>query len=216
MVNRTEALHALATAITPLTAALIAPIEEMLVDLSGVRHLDITDRSALGSNIHAALHNSGLVAKLQEHGFSIRTHRQGPANKVVGSVNIEGFDRAVSIELHLSGPRGGVRKQTHQEAVNRADQTFMMFDDIGLPESFLMHLGLFVDITCTRVVDAFLMYADEVDRQCVKLDLAITKKAAERHDNEEQVAAAPKSKIRFKESAKKTQDVPKKKQGDAN
>lgn len=227
MSDREHALASLAKEFANPVRMLVTEIERMLGRLVLVPHLDPTDASALGSNIHSALPNAVAASGLAASGWSVKTVRQGPGNKLICTANIGGKSYDVCLEVHLAGPRGGVGKDAHQFVAAAAGMTglFPGFE-IEAPASFLLFLGLYVDATCTTVEKAYLMYADKIDKRCIAIDLPPATDtgstgAEPAPPMESPVPAAskkiPGSKVKVKKTAQENRDVGSKdKRGDGS
>lgn len=219
MIDREVALSALATSIAEPVAKLLTELEKLLAGLSTVQHFDITDPSTLGSAIHSALPSAIAAARLQDMGWDIKT-ATGPGNKLICKAQGDGALRDAVIEVHLAGPRGGVGKSRHQFAAAAAEGTpgYLPGFEIEAPASALMFLGLYPDPAFTRISAAYLMYADGVDRRCVKLELSRDVATSERKGTETVGAKkVPGSKLKIKEIAREKRDAgSKNKRGDGS
>ena len=219
MVDREAALTAFADSIAGPVSKLLTELEKLLAGLGGVQHFDLTDPSALGSAIHSALPSAVAAARLRDVGWEIKTALAGPGNKLVCKGPSDSPMRDVAIEVHLSGPRGGVGKSKHQyAAAAECASGYLPGFEIEAPASGLMFLGLYPDAAFTRISAAYLMYADGVDRRCVELDLRREDAAGERKDSEPAVAkSVPGSKVKVKETAREKRDArSKNKRGDGS
>lgn len=219
MIDREAALAALAKSINEPVSRLLTEIEKLLAGLGTVQHFDLTDPSALGSAIHSSLPSAVASARLRELGWDIKTVAAGPGNKLICKGPSDSPMRDVIIEVHLSGPRGGVGKSKHQFA-SAADGTsgYLPGFEVEAPASGLMFLGLYPDAAFTRISAAYLMYADGGDRQCIKLDLRRDDAAGERKGSEPAVAKkVPGSKVKVKKAAREKRDAGSKaKRGDGS
>ncbi|MBN9352691.1 MAG: hypothetical protein J0H04_01420 [Hyphomicrobium denitrificans] len=219
MIDREAALADLANSIAEPVSKLLTELEKLLAGLSTVQHFDLTDPSTLGSAIHSALPSAVVAAHLNDLGWDIKT-AVGPGNKLICKAQGDGARRDVVIEVHLAGPRGGVGKSRHQFATVAADGApgYLPGFEIEAPASALMFLGLYPDAAFTRISAAYLMYADGVDRRCVKLELSRDVAAGERKDSETVGAKkVPGSKVKIKETAREKRDAgSKNKRGDGS
>jgi len=197
---------------------LLTELETLLTGLARVQHFDVTDPSALGSAIHSALPSAVGAAGLRDLGWDITTAPAGPGNKLVCKGPADGPIRDVVIEVHLSGPRGGVSKSKHQFAAATSSSGYLPGFEVAAPASALMFLGLYPDAAFTRISDAYLMYADGGERQCIKLDLRRDAAPDARKGSEPAVQKkVPGSKLKVKKTAREKRDAgPKNKRGDGS
>jgi hypothetical protein len=219
MTDREAALAELAISIAEPVSKLLTELERLLVGLGAVQHFDLTDPSTLGSAIHSALPSAIVAAHLHDLGWDIKT-AVGPGNKLICKAPGDGALREAVIEVHLAGPRGGVSKSRHQFAAAAAEGTpgYLPGFEIEAPASALMFLGLYPDAAFTRISAAYLMYADGVDKRCVKLELPRGVATGEHKDSElVEAKKLPSSKVKIKETAPEKRDAgSKNKRGDGS
>ncbi len=149
---------------------LVEQLERCLASLAAVPHFDSNDPTAVGAAIHSALPSALADSGLEEKGFALERYAQGPCYKLVSSVGATNPKRSASIELHFAGPQGGTSKSAHQFA-NQGDDKGQPLPgfELAAPKALLFFLAYHLTPTKTKVGELFLMFADSVDRQKIKL-----------------------------------------------
>jgi len=168
--TRTEILTALRERLGAGIWQLAAELEKTLKGLHSVEHFDLTSPAAVGAAIHSAIPQAAMASKLEECGLKAVRVEEGPAYKIVGTIELGGLEREVNLELHYAGPKGGVRKPQHQfvDIEDEAAPSLPGFEGLA-PKQILMFLGYCLAKSRVSIDKLFLAYADKVDRQKVAI-----------------------------------------------
>ena len=154
--------------------ALIEELERTLADLSRVRNFDPSDSRAVGSVLNSALADAADAAALNQHGLEVIYVRDGRSNKLVSSLRMDGFERSVSFELHLSGPRGGTSKTAHQFAGKDIDgEPSLPGFGLEAPDDLFFFIACHLGGTGSSVARAFIKFADGIDQRMVEIHRAL-------------------------------------------
>jgi len=158
--------------------ALLGQLETTLADLGRVKHINISDPRAVGSVLNSALSDAAFAVSLAEHGLEVTHVSDGRSNKLTGSLDIDGGERIVSFELHLSGPRGGTSKSSHQFArsdfsvCDIEEQRSLFPYNVDAPDQLLFFIACHLSGTGVSVARAFLKFADGVDQRMIEIHRA--------------------------------------------
>ena len=112
--NRDNALQAARDQLEASIWDLLSELENSLASLASVPHMNIECPRAIGSVLNSALPAAAQEAGIEKDGLEVKYCRNGQCNKISGHVKSGGETFPVSLELHLSGPRGGTTKSKHQ------------------------------------------------------------------------------------------------------
>lgn len=150
--------------------AVMAEVEKSLRDLVQVEHFDCEDATAIGAAVHSSLPSALHSIGLNEAQVSCVRYENGPSNKLIVAVPIEGVLRRVSVELHYCGPRGGTSKAKHQFAEHDVEtEPELPNFHVEAPQDLLVFLSYSLTPTRTTVDKLFLMFADGIDRKKIQL-----------------------------------------------
>lgn len=168
--NRESALQEARSILEEPIWGLMSQLEKTLEGLARTPHFDLADPTAIGAALHSSLPQAAIKADLSSRGLEVASYKDGPCYKIAGKIVINGTERAMSLELHIAGPRGGTSKDCHQFALT-GDATAPRFPgfEIAAPDSLLFFLAYHLDATGVAVRKLYLMFADGVDRDRVEL-----------------------------------------------
>ena len=130
---------------------------------------------AIGSVLNSALPAAAQEAGIEKDGLEVKYCRNGQCNKISGHVKSGGETFPVSLELHLSGPRGGTTKSKHQFAFSEPAvcdierQPSLIDFDVNAPERLLLFVACHLSGTGVAVSRAYLKFADGVDQRMIEL-----------------------------------------------
>jgi hypothetical protein len=171
--NRLETLRAVREGLEGPLWSVMIEVEKTLSGLSQTEHIDMEDPAAvgaIGAVIHSALPNATERAKLQDMGLICKQYKNGPSNKLVGNIEINGKLSNVNIELHYCGPQGKTSKVKHQFAERDIErEPELPGFSIDAPEDLLLFLGYNLGPSRTKIEKLFLIFADSVDRSQIEL-----------------------------------------------
>ncbi len=172
--TRTEYLEGLRDQLEVPVWTVLRELNRTLQGLAKTEHFDLDADAAMGSAIHCALPRA-VEAASGKGGSAISFKRSlvGPANKIVGTVDIGGGPKPFSAEFHIAGPKGGTGKEAHQFAGLDEQWNgclFEEFEDIEDPSGMLLlFVAYWLSPSRTTVARAWLVFADRVSKEKIEL-----------------------------------------------
>lgn len=219
--DRDTALHTTRERFEPAMWALIDELERTLKGMASVPHVDMMDLRAVGSVLNCALPEA--AAEFSRHGLEIAHFNDGKSNKIAGSIEVDGVERPVNIELHLSGPKGGTSKSMHQLAgcviepgcdIDREPSLPGLV--IDAPPDLLFFLACHLSPTGVSVARSFFKFADGVDQRMIELHRPVsTNKAGNASDPSVHEPKGAKLRIKKPKGEKEENGSATNKRGDA-
>ncbi|AXT35618.1 hypothetical protein D1820_11885 [Phaeobacter sp. LSS9] len=201
---------------------LIEELEKSLVSFAKTPHVDIGCPRAVGSALNCALPSAALAADLDGHGLEVTYCRSGQCNKLTGEIQISGQTFKVSLELHLSGPRGGTTKKKHQFAksdvsVCDIEQQPLLIDyDVEAPDRLLFFVACHLSGTGVSVARACFKFADGIDQRMLEIHRPVEKTVAATEDRgPDEGPLGTIMKVKKPEGEKKEDGIETNKRGDA-
>lgn len=153
--------------------SLVEQLQRTLADLAKVEHIDLADSRAIGSVLNGALANAAVAADLSAQGLEAVYVQKGQSYKLAGTLRLAGKDFPVSFELHLSGPRGGTSKSSHQFVAYdiEGEPSFPGFE-MEAPAELLFFVACYLNGTGASIARVFIKFADGVDQRMIELHRA--------------------------------------------
>ncbi|WP_394198889.1 hypothetical protein [Litoreibacter albidus] len=173
--NRDAALQAAREQLEAPVWKLIEELESTLASMATAPYFDISCPRAVGSALNCALPDAAIAANLDGSGLEVTYCRNGQCNKLSGEFLVSGIAYKVSLELHLSGPRGGTAKKKHQFAkcdVTVCDieqQPSLIEYDVEAPSRLLFFIACHLSATCVSIARAYFKFADGVDQRMLEI-----------------------------------------------
>ncbi|WP_432256042.1 hypothetical protein [Limimaricola sp. AA108-03] len=210
--DRDNALHTARELFEPALWALLNELEKAtLADLARVQHMDLVNSRAIGSVLNGALPAAAAAVELEDRGLEVSYVKDGHCNKLSGTITFEGEERNVSFELHLSGPKGGTSKSSHQYAkcdfqvCDIEEQSSLFPYDVEAPKDLLFFVACHLSGTGASIARAFIKFADGIDQRMLETHRPLTDARIEREattKTDQRVGA----KLKLKESKRKEKE----------
>ncbi|KEJ91073.1 hypothetical protein [Sulfitobacter donghicola] len=220
--NRDAALQATREQLEAPVWGLIEELEKSLSSLAGTPHVDISCPRAVGSVLNCALPSASLAAGLGDQDLEVTYCRNGQCNKLSGEIEIAGSTYKVSLELHLSGPRGGTTKKKHQFAKSDVavcdieQQPLLLEYDVEAPDRLLFFIACHLSGTGVSIARAYFKFADGVDQRMLEIHRPdALPMAAPKQAGPDEGPLGTIMKVRKPEGEKKEDGIKTNKRGDA-